>query len=192
MKTIKKYWKITWPAATIILVVSFSYFGHADKKNSLKSNIIQTEASIASIGLDLSHSQLIVDQHSEARNNIQPYLSSLFSVSEPDSLIAKVNETCEVYKVKLADVYLDVPKFIEVRGKVEAISLVPFEMTFSGEFFNLGKLAVALEQEPYMHRISDAGMSLDSNTSGTLKMTIKGAFRFFSDEIVEELKNNGT
>jgi len=191
MNHFKKSLKLFWAPAAIVCLLFASYGSYTDRKERLRQQIESVENSLTGIEKDLAESQGVVDLYLVSRRDLEPYISSLFSVKEPESLIGRIDDTASLYKVRLADIRLDVPKFIEVRGKTESISIVPCEASFTGNFFSLGEFVAALEKEPYLLIISETGMVISEESGNVLKMSLKGAFRFFKSEMIEELRNHG-
>ena len=191
MNTVKEYIGALWPGSIIILALVTGYFYYTGQRVDLRDRITAAENSIELMKTELSGSQNTVELHADAQKAIQPYLNTLFPSDQPDALISEIKKLAADNKARLADIKLDVPKFIEIRGRNESISIVPFEISFTGRFFSLGKFLERLEKTPYLQEITDVGISIQNDTGSSLKMSMKGAFRFFSKEAVTELIADG-
>lgn len=191
MKTAKKYIGALWPGSLIMLVMVTGYFYYTAQTADLLVRISAAENSIELMKAELSNSQNTLILHAGAQRAIQPYLNTLFPSDRPDALISEIKKLAARNNARLADIKLDVPKFIEIRGRNESLSIVPFEISFTGGFLSLGKFLERLEKRPYLQEITEVGISIQNNTGSSLRMFMKGAFRFFSKEAVEELTADG-
>jgi hypothetical protein len=140
MDRIKEILFVFWPAAVTLAVIIMAYYVHAGYEVRLADRSAEVEESISEINDKLSGSQAAIDDYLAARERIRPYLLSLYPVNNPDSLIEDIKSRAVSLKVRLADIRLDVPKFIQVRNREEAISIVPFEASFTGDFFLAGQI----------------------------------------------------
>lgn len=191
MKTAKKYIGALWPGSLIMLVMVTGYFYYTAQTADLLVRISAAENSIELMKAELSNSQNTLILHAGAQRAIQPYLNTLFPSDRPDALISEIKKLAARNNARLADIKLDVPKFIEIRGRNESLSIVPFEISFTGGFLSLGKFLERLEKRPYLQEITEVGISIQNDTGSSLRMFMKGAFRFFSKEAVEELTADG-
>jgi len=191
MSSLRRYLKIFWHCLVIVIGIFIGYSLHSDHEENLRTRAVETEKAIQSIESDLVNSQGIVDRYTAAKDGFRPYISFLFPPMKPEALIEEIRSLALSYRVNLSDIQLDVPKFIEIRGKEEAISIVPFEISFTGDFFSLGKFLEELEKAPYLQNLSDMGMSIKDDSGIRIRLSLKGAFRFFQKEVIEELVNDG-
>ncbi len=191
MNTAKKYIGALWPGSLIALALVTGYFYYSGQTADLLVKITAVENSIELMKAELSNSQNMLTLHAGAQRAIQPYLNTLFPSDRPDALISEIKKLAARNKARLADIKLDVPKFIEIRGRNESLSIVPFEISFTGGFLSLGKFLERLESRPYLQEITEVGISIQNDTGSSLRMFMKGAFRFFSKEAVEELTADG-
>ncbi len=191
MNKFKTHLLILWPGVLVISFLIAGYLVYSDALEKTRGKIESTLATLSAMNEDLANSQDMVDRYETARRDLEPYLSVLFPSSEPQALIDDLKRLAREHDVRLSDFTLDVPKFIEIRGRNETISIVPFEISFRGGFFDLGKFLERLEKTPYLHTISSSGMSAQDDTGGNLTLSLRGAFRFFSKEAVEEIIADG-
>lgn len=191
MNNLKKYAAIFWPGLVIVLLLITGFYLHLDFKNSAESRLDIIKESIRKIEADLGNSQQLVDYYLASKQALKPYLSMMFPPVKPESLIEKIRNTAISHNVRMTNIQLDVPKFIEIRGKKEAVSIVPFEISFSGDFFSLGKFLNEFEKAPYLQSITEMGMANQADTGEIITLSIKGAFRFFQKETVKELTGDG-
>ncbi|MEE9553663.1 MAG: hypothetical protein V3W18_05145 [candidate division Zixibacteria bacterium] len=191
MKIAKKYIDTIWSGSIIIIALVIGYINYSGYKFDLQKKLSIAENSITEMKADLGKSQEVVLRYSASRDEIQPYLNTLFPAERPDDLIKEIRKSARRNNARLADIKLDVPKFIEIRGRNESISIVPFEISFTGSFFSLGRFLEDFEKSPFLQEVSQMGISIQNDTGSALKLSMKGAFRFFSRETVEELIADG-
>lgn len=191
MGKIREMLLVFWPATATIAAIIMAYFIHAGYEARLAARSAEIEESISAINANLSGSQAAIDDFAEAGERIQPYLLSLYPADDPIALIDDIKRKALTSKVRLADIRLDVPKFIEVRNREEAISIVPFEASFTGDFFSLGRFLVEIEKAPFLQNLSEMGISIENETGSRMRLSVKGALRFFKRDIIRDLFEDG-
>lgn len=191
MISLKKYIAIFWPGVLVIIAIIGGFRLHSDFKRSSESRLVDLKASIDRIESDLANSQKLVDYYLASKQALKPYLSMMFPPMKPEFLIERIKNTARAHRVEMTNIQLDVPKFIEIRGKKEAVSIVPFEISFSGDFMSLGKFLEEFEKAPYLQSVTEMGMADKVESGEVIDLTIKGAFRFFKKDTVKELTDDG-
>ena len=177
----------TWyPAVSIVVLFLAAYLWYENAKVEAMRQTAESAASVEKIQKDLANSQRIVEAYAESRERVSQYLSDIFPVNNPEALIDRLEADALSHGIRLADLEVDIPKFIEVRGKPEAISLVPFRASFAGDFFSLGKFLENLERAAYLHTITEFELSAESESGRRLSIRLAGALRFFDIELVKE------
>jgi hypothetical protein len=186
MAKIREMLLVFWPGLATVAVFVIVYFVHAGYEARLTVQSAEIEESISAINANLSGSQAAINDYNAVRAGIQPYLLSLYPADDPEALIDDIKKTALSLEVRLADIRLDVPKFIEVRNREEAISIVPFEASFTGDFFSLGRLLVEIERAPFLQNISELGISTEDESGNKIRLSVRGALRFFKRDIIQD------
>lgn len=185
MSWIRKHLESRWPILIIFAVGLMGYFIYVNYKQETLTQIYRTRNSTESIRAELQSSQEVVDTFIAARSKISDYLPMFFAVNEPQALIDNIKHKAAKRDVCLADIQLDVPKFIEVRKNTDPVSIVPFKVSFYGNFLSLGKFLADLERVPYIQTISEMNLTTQDDYGNKLLMTIKGALRFFDNNLID-------
>jgi hypothetical protein len=165
---------------------------YVNYKHETLNQIYRTRNSMEGIRAQLQNIQEYVDVFIVSRSKISGYLPMLFAVDEPQALIDDLKGKAAKRGARLADVQLDVPKFIKVRKDTDPVSIVPFKASFHGDFISLGKLLVDLEKVPYIQTISGMNLTIRDDSGNKLLMSIEGAFRFFDNDLIDEQVTDGT
>ncbi len=168
------------------------YFMYTNYLHETLNQIYGAVNSIESARVQLQNIQEYVDDFNASRSKISNFLPMLFQVDEPQALIDDLKSKAVNRGGRLADVQLDVPKFIEVRKNTDPVSIVPFKASFHGDFISLGKLLVDLEEAPYVQTISEVNLTNRDDSGTRLLMSIKGALRFFDNDLIDRQVNNAT
>lgn len=185
MSWIRNHIKSGWPILIIFAVGLMGYFMYVNYKLETLTQIYKTRNSIETIQAELQNSQEFVDTFIAARSKISGYLPMFFPVDEPQALIDNIKDKAAKRDVRLADIQLDVPKFIEVRKNTDPVSIVPFKVSFYGDFLSLGKFLADLEGVPYIQTISEINLTIQDDYGNKLLITIKGALRFFDNDLID-------
>lgn len=192
MSWIRNHLRSGWPILTIFTVGLVGYFMYVNYKHETLNQIYRTRNSMEGIRAQLQNIQEYVDVFIVSRSKISGYLPMLFAVDEPQALIDDLKGKAAKRGARLADVQLDVPKFIKVRKDTDPVSIVPFKASFHGDFISLGKLLVDLEKVPYIQTISGMNLTIRDDSGNKLLMSIEGAFRFFDNDLIDEQVTDGT
>ena len=186
MSWIRDHLEWGWPILIIFAVGLMGYFIYVNYKQETLAQIFRTRNSIENIQAELQNSQEFVDTFIAARSRISDYLPMFFPVNEPQALIDDIKNKAAKRDIGLADIQLDVPKFIQVRENTDPVSIVPFKVSFYGNFLSLGKFLADLERVPYIQTISEMNLTIQDDHGNKLLMTIKGALRFFDNDLIDE------
>lgn len=192
MSRVRNHLKSGWPILTIFAAGLLGYLMYVNYKQETLNRIFETRNSTESIQNQLQNIQEFVDAFVVSRSKISGYLPMLFPVDKPQALIDDLKSKAATRGARLADIQLDVPKFIDVREKTEAVSIVPFKASFHGDFTSLGKFLDDLEGVPYLQAISEMSLTRRDASGNRLQMTLKGAFRFFDNDLIDERVTDGT
>jgi hypothetical protein len=192
MSLIRSHLKSGWPITIVFAVGLAGYLMYANYKQETLTRIWRTGESIESIRAELQNSQKFIDAFVAARAKISTYLPMFFSVDEPQALIDDIESRAANRRVGLADIQLDVPKFVEIRKNTDHVSIVPFKASFRGDFLSLGKFLVDLEKTPYIQTISEMNLTNQGGYENKLLMTITGALRFFDNDLINGPVADGT
>jgi len=192
MSWIRNHLKSGWPVLIILSVGLMGYFMYVNYKQEALNQIYKTKNSTESIQAQLQNSQEFVDAFIASRSKISGFLPMLFPVDEPQALIDDIKGKAAKRGVRLADVQLDVAKFIEVRRNTDPVSIVPFKASFYGDFISLGKFLADLERVPYIQTISEMNLTIRDDSGNKLLMTVKGALRFFDSDLIDEQVSDAT
>jgi hypothetical protein len=185
MRWIRNHLESGWPITVIFTAGLIGYLMYVNYKQETLTRIYRTRNSIETIRAELQNSQKFVDAFIAARAKISTYLPMFFSVDEPQALIDDMKNKAANREVRLADIQLDIPKFVEVRKSADHVSIVPFKASFHGDFLCLGKFLVDLERTPYIQTISEMNLTIQDGYGNKLLMTIKGALRFFDNDLIK-------
>lgn len=186
MRLIRAHLESGWPITIVFAVGLIGYFMYVNYKQETLTRIYRTGKSIESIRAELENSQEFIDAFVAGRAKISTYLPMFFSVDEPQALIDDIECRAANQEVGLADIQIDVPKFVEVRKNTDHVSIVPFKASFHGDFLSLGKFLVDLEKTPYIQTISGVNLTVQDGYGDRLLMTITGALRFFDNDLINE------
>lgn len=186
MSWIRNHLKTGWPILMIFAIGLMGYMMYVNYKQETLNQIHRTRNSSESIQAQLRNVQEFVDAFIVSCSKISVYLPMLFPVDEPQTLIDDLKSKAVNRGARLADVQLDVPKFIEVRKNTDPVSIVPFKASFHGDFISLGKFLVDLEEAPYVQTISEINLTIREDSGTNLLMTIKGALRFFDNDLIDK------
>ena len=173
-----------WPAAAAVLLAVAGYMIFAEHYRSVERQLARARAEADRIQVDLKNSQKTIDDLAAARESIRKYLPDMFRIDETQKLIDRMAEKATENGAVMVDIQLDVPKFMEARKDEEPILPVPFEASFAGDFFSLGSLTSDLENAPFVYKLTETGLVLSGEKDDELSMTVKGAVRFFSKNLV--------
>lgn len=174
-----------WPALAALLLAITGYFLFEDRYEETRGQLESERARADSIQVDLKNSQQTVDQLATERQNIGEYRSGIFRMDETQELIDRISDQAIQHGALMVDIVIDVPKFMEFRKGDQPEFLVPFQVSFAGDFFSLGSLLSALEKAPFVYNVTDTGLVLPGHNDGGLTMTLKGTVRFFSNNLVD-------
>lgn len=185
MSWIRNHLKSGWPILIIFAAGLMGYIMYLNYRQDTLNQINRVRNSTESIRAQLLNSQKSIDAFIDSRSKISGYLPMLFPVDEPQALIDDLRGKAAGRGARLADVQLDVPKFIEVRKNTDPVAIVPFKASFYGDFISLGKFLVDLERFPYIQTISDMNLTIRDDSGNRLHLTIKGALRFFDNDLID-------
>ncbi len=192
MNWIRNQLRSGWPILIIFIFGLMGYFMYTNYLRETLNQIYGAVDSIESARVQLQNIQEYVDDFNASRSKISDFLPMLFPVDEPQALIDDMKRKAVNRGGRLADVQLDVPKFIEVRKNTDPVSIVPFKASFHGDFISLGKFLVDLEEAPYVQTISEVNLTNRDDSGTRLLMSIKGALRFFDNDLIDRQVNNAT
>lgn len=190
MNWIRNQLRSGWPILIIFTFGLMGYFIYMNYLHETLNQIYRAVDSIENARLQLQNIQEYVDDFNASRSKISDFLPMLFPVDEPQALIDDLKSKAVNRGGRLADVQLDVPKFIEVRKNTDPVSIVPFKASFHGDFISLGKILVDLEEAPYVQTISEVNLTNRDDSGTRLLMSIKGALRFFDNDLIDRQVNN--
>jgi hypothetical protein len=177
--------KAGWPALAALLLAIAGYFLFEDRYEKVDGQLESERAGADRIQVDLKNSQRTVEELAAAKQNIREYRSGIFGIDETQRLIDRIDDKALQHGASMADIQIDVPKFMEIRKGNEPEFMVPFQVSFAGDFFSLGSLLSALEKAPFVYEVTDAALVLPGNSDEGLTMTLKGTVRFFSNDLVD-------
>jgi Tfp pilus assembly protein PilO len=178
--------KSAWSILILLGIGLIGYFTYVNYKLETLNQIYNTANSTERVRAQLQNIQEYVDAFIASRQEISGYLPMLFPVDEPQALIDDLKSKGAIRGVRMADIELDVPKFIKVRKDTDPVSIVPFKASFHGDFISLGKFLSDLEKIPYIQAISEMDLTARDDSGERILMSIKGALRFFDNELIDE------
>ncbi len=183
--------KAGWPVAIALLVAFSAYLVFADHYGNLGRQIRAERAAADRIQVDLRNSQRTIGDLDRARERVSKYIPEIFRMGDAQKLIDRMGEKAAKEEAVMVDVQFDVPKFMKISKSREPVFLVPFEVSFAGDFYSLGRLLASLEMAPFVYKITESGLVSSGDVNRPLRMTVKGAVRFFSEELVERYLSDG-
>ena len=192
MSRVRNHLRSGWPILTIFAVGLLGYLMYVNYRQETLNQIFKTRNSTESIQTQLHNIQEFVDAFVVSRSKISGYLPVLFPVDKPKALIDDLRGKAAKRGARLADIQLDVSKFIEVRTNTDPVAIVPFKASFHGDFISLGKFLVDLEKFPYIQTISDMNLTILDGSGNRLHLAIQGALRFFDSDLIDERVADGT
>jgi hypothetical protein len=184
--------KAGWPVAAALLAGLSGYLVFADHYESLGRQIEAERAAADRIQVDLRNSQKTISDLETARKSVSEYVPEIFKMGDTQKLIDRMGEKATQEKAVMVDVQIDVPKFMKIRRADDPVYVVPFEASFAGDFYSLGKLLSSLETAPFVYKVTESGLVPSGDVNKPLTMTVKGAVRFFSRDLVEKYLTDGT
>jgi hypothetical protein len=181
-----------WPVAATLMVALFGYLIFAGHYDEMARRIDLEKAAADRIQIDLRNSQKTIDDLAKARESVSEYLPEIFKIGDTQSLIDRMAEKADLEGAAMVDIQLDVPKYMEIRKADDPVFPVPFQASFAGDFFTLGSLLSSLEKAPFVYKVTEVGLATSADVKRPLTMTLKGAVRFFSSDVVERYLSDGT
>lgn len=114
-----------------------------------------------------------------------------FSLNETVSLVREIAAIADIYKIKLNDFKLDIPKYIDCKERANGPGpfSVPFEGKFEGNYIAAGKFVNALEEKIYIGEIYSIRLTNSETNLSGITFNIKGIVRFIDRYNLELAKS---
>lgn len=191
MKKIEFMIRLAWLPAAALLLAFTGYWIFAGHYESVHRQLESERTRADRIQVDLKNSQETVDELAAAKESISEYLSDIFRIDETQKLIDRIGDKAVQHGATMADIQIDVPKFVEIRKEDRPEFPIPFQASFVGDFYSLGSLLSALEGAPFVYELTYMSLVPSGNAAEGLMMTVKGTVRFFRGDLANRYLRDG-